>query len=271
MKKAYQIKVNNTDIRLRPSSIDSFYSCPYKWGKTFLEGVNHRTNSRAAAGTAIHASVEQLWIESMQKKERTVNMSSAIDAAMLAWKEETKEGVAFDDGENEGTIAVEIVKGTEAFIEDIMPFSAIPIAVEQYFEVPLEHKLVSSIGGTIDYLAPKVIADLKTSKRKISTGKYVTQQSIYKYLAEKNGIEVEHNLIQGVVLKQKPDGEILTLEPDVELAKARVNHILDVLELIATDKVAPEMVLHGNPGDPLCSPKYCGLYCNGCPYVRGDK
>lgn len=255
------IQINNEELRIRPSAINSFFSCAFQWGKYHLEGVTTIPNSRAAIGTSIHAAAEQLWVEAMETGKKDVNITKAIDAAMECWKEETHDGVSFDDGETEGTAAVEIASGTGAFIEDIVPFTKIPKAVEKFYKVDLDHTLVKEIGGTIDYITDDTIADVKTSKRKINAQSHTTQQSIYKYLAQANGVDVQHNLIQGVVLKKSgPEGSIQMLEPNVEEAKARVNIILDTLDIIAKDIAPVELILRPNPGHYLCGPKYCALY-----------
>lgn len=264
------IVINETNIRIRPSAVDNFFACPYQWGKTFLEGKTTIPNARAAIGTSIHAAVETLWQDAIETGKKDANISKLTDSAMEAWKEQTHDGVNFEDGEDSGTAAVEIVKGTEAFIEDIVPFTVIPAAVEKFFKVDIEHPLVAEMGGTVDYITHNTIADVKTSKRKISTSGHTTQQSIYKYLAIANGVEVEHNLIQGVVLgKRSVDGSILQMETDVPLAKNLVNSMLDTLTIVAADVAPIETILRGNPKHYLCSPKYCGEY-NTCPFVNGS-
>lgn len=263
------IIINNEDIRIRPSAVDGFYSCAYQWGKTFLEGNRSAPGARASIGTSIHAGVEALWSDAIHTGKKDLNLSRSTDAAMEAWKEDTHDGVNFDDGENDGTAAVEIVRGIEAFMEDIVPFTKIPKAVEQFYKVDIDHPLVSEVGGTVDYITDDTIADVKTSKRKISTANSKTQQSIYKYLAQANGVDVKHNLIQGVVLKKTgAEGMILTMETDVPLAKRLINGMLDTLEIIAKDVVPIETILRGNPKYYLCSPKYCGEYPT-CPFVNG--
>lgn len=264
------IQINCTDIRIRPSAIDTFYQCPYQWGKTFLEGVSSIPNARAAIGTSIHAAVETLWTDAIQTGKKDSNLSRLTDAAMTAWKEQTHDGVMFDDGENDKTAAVEIIKGTEAFVEDIVPFTQIPEAVEEFYKVDIEHPLVAEIGGTVDYIGHGIIADVKTSKRKPSTPNYTTQQSVYRYLAEANGVKVNANLIQGVVLKKTgAEGMILEMETNVPQAKTLVNRMLDTLDLIAKDVAPIETILRGNPKYYLCSDKYCAHY-NNCPFVNGD-
>lgn len=265
------IKINFEGIRIRPSAVDGFYNCAYQWGKTFLEGARTIPNARAAIGTSIHKGAEVFWSDAMQSGKKDANLSKLTDAAVEAWKEETNDGVSFDDGENANTAISEIIRGTETFVADITEFTPIPSVVEHFVKVDVTHPLVQEVGGTIDYYckSQKTLADLKTSKRKATVSNYVTQQSIYKFLAEANDMPVEHNLIQNVVLKKDPEGAILALEPDVAQAKFLVNHMLDVLDVLAQDKIRPEILLPGNPKYYLCSAKYCAQY-KTCPFVKGN-
>lgn len=264
------IKLNVEGIRIRPSAVDGFYQCSYQWAKTFLEGVTTIPGARAAIGTAIHRSAEVLWQDAMASGKKDPNISKLTDAAMQEFQEVAKE-VQYDEGENENTAAVEIIKGTQAFIDDIVPFTAIPDAVEEFYKVDIgNHPIVKELGGTVDYIQGGVIADLKTSKRKATVSNYTTQQSIYRYLAEANGHKITHNLIQNVVLKKQPDGQILQIDANVPAAKMAVNRILDTLEVFVKDVVPAEVLFRGNPKYYLCSPKYCSLY-KQCPFVKGEE
>lgn len=263
------IKINNEALRIRPSAVEGFYGCAYQWGKHFLEGISSIPNSRAAIGTAIHAGVETMWNEAIVKGEKDPNLSMMTDAAMEAWKEEKQKGMQFGDNEDEGSCAVEIIKGTEAFIEDIVPFTAIPVAVEKFYKVDIDNPLVSELGGTIDYISKSTIGDVKTSKRKTGPEGHTVQQSIYKYLANANGENIKTNLIQQVILKKQPEGNILTLEADIDQAKYLVNGILDVMELVHKDVAPIETLLRPNPKHMFCSPKFCNHY-NTCPAIKGN-
>ena len=262
------IKINNEELRIRPSAIDGFFGCSYQWGKTFLEGINTIPSSRAAIGTSIHAAAEFMWSESIDKKDKVVNLSAMTDAAMDAWKDQSSDGMNYNDGETAGTCAAEILNGTEAFIEDIVPFSDIPVAVEQFFKIDIDHVLIKELGGTVDYITKDTIADLKTSKRKPAVQNHSTQQSVYKMLAQANGVDVQHNLIQAVVLKKTSEGMILPMEPNVPQAKGLINSMLDTLDLVMKDVAPIETILRGNPKYMFCSNKYCALY-NDCPFVQG--
>lgn len=265
----FHLQVNNESIRIRPSAVDTFYGCSWQWAKSFLEGSSSIPNSRAAIGTAIHKGIEVSWQQAMASGKADHNLSMMADAALAEWKEETKEGVSMGGDETAGTCEKEIIAGLDAWKEDISPFVAIPLAVEQFFQVDIINPFVTEIGGTVDYIAKGVIDDVKTSKRKVSPQGYETQQSIYKYLAEANGHEIKHSRIQNVVLKKNPDGQILTLEPNVDKAKNLVNGILETLEIFHKDIVPAHVLFRGNPKYMFCSEAYCAHYAT-CPFVQGN-
>lgn len=264
------IKINKTNITIRPSAVDSFFQCSYQWGKTFLEGVSSIPNSRAAVGTSVHKAAEVFWQDAIETGKKDANYSKLADASMEAWKEETKKGMQYGDGETEGSCTAEILKGTEVFVEDIAEYTRIPNAVEKYFEIPIKHELVESLGGTVDYINDTTIADLKTGKRKAVPKNYSTQQSIYKMLATENGVDVKTNLIQNVIFTKVPKGEILAMPTDVTQAKLLINTMLDTLDLVLKDVAPIEQILRGNPKYHFCDEKYCAHY-NNCPFVSGDK
>lgn len=262
------IKINNETIRIRPSAIDTFYGCSYQWGKSFLEGSSSIPNSRAAIGTAIHAGIEKSWRDAMAKGKADHNISFMVDAAMESWKEETHDGVSFGDDETAGTCAKEILGGVEAWVEDIAPFVPVPKAVETFYKIDIDNPIVTELGGTIDYLGHGTIDDVKTSKRKVTGGSYDTQQGTYKLLAEANGEVIKYSRLQNVVLTKQPNGQIITIEPDVEKAKVLINGILDVMTVVAKDIVPIELLLRGNPKYMFCSEKFCAHY-ETCPWVKG--
>lgn len=257
-------------ITIRPSSIDTFLQCPQQWKRVFIDGETSIPGARAAIGTAIHKAAEIIWTDAMQTRKKDANLSAATDAAMEAFKEEEQKGLQYDKDENRGTASVEIVKGTEAFVDDIVPYASIPTGVEKRYTVEIpNHPIVEAISGTVDYIANDVIADIKTSKRKPTVANYKTQQSVYKILANKNGANVKYNQIHGVVLKKAPEGTILEADIDEVQAKATVNTLLETLEIYHEDRINPDILFRGNPKYYLCSPKYCAFY-NKCKFVKGD-
>jgi len=256
-------------ITIRPSAVDSFMTCPRQWAMTFLGGVRSIPGGRAAIGTSIHAAVEDEWKMAMATGVKDFNVTSMKDRAEASLVEQDQEtDIKFDLGEDLSTATMEAAKGVTTFVEDIVPFTPIPIAVEERYSIALYNPVVERLSGTVDYISSDTIADVKTSKRKPVVASYNTQQTIYKILAEENGRTVNHSLIQGVVLKARPEGHILELEPDVAKAKFAVNTILDILEVFYSQKVRPDVLFRGNNKHYLCSDKYCAMYPT-CPYVQG--
>jgi len=262
------IKINKTNITIRPSSIDTAQQCGYQWAKVFLEGGTSIPNSRAALGTALHKGVEVMWTEAIAANKKDPNISMMIDAGVESFKESSKDGMRYNSDETVDTINKEIVSGTQAFIDDIIPWLDIPEQVEARFTVPIGgHPIVKSISGTVDYISNGIIDDLKTSKRKPTIANYVTQQSTYKYLAVENGIDVKMNRIQSVVLKKKPEGHILELEPNIDQAKYLINNLLDKVEHAAKESAPMEVIFSCNTKYYLCSPKYCAFH-GSCPATK---
>lgn len=256
-------------IIIRPSAVDTFYNCGYQWYHVFILGIPTIPGARAAMGTAIHAAAQVMWTDAIISKEKDANRTKLKDAAVAEFQELDKEGIKYDKDENYNTAEAEILTGVDTFIDDIVPWVDIPKAVEQRYTIKLNHPVVESLSGTVDYISEDCIDDLKTSKRKPVPQSYETQQSIYKLLAEANGHEVKHNRIQGIVLKKVPEGHVMELTPNVPKAKALVNTMLDTLQLYYEDKVDPNILFRGNPKYYLCDPRYCNLYSK-CRYVNGE-
>lgn len=264
-----KIELKQTDIVLRPSSLDNFMNCSYQWAAVFLHGMITIPNSRAAIGTGIHAGIEQMWTQAIKDKEKDPYRDGMIDAAVEAFNEEDKKGMKYDDGESVNSCHGEIIGGIEVYIEESLPFLDIPDAVEERYTIKLDHPIVKALSGTVDYIGGGNLDDVKTSKRKPVPSGFVIQQSIYKMLAEANGKKVERNRIQGVVLTAKPKAMILELEPDIPRAKYVVNTLLDTIETASKDLVPMETLFRCNTKYYLCSKKYCSLY-GKCPATCGD-
>lgn len=267
-----KIVINNTNITIRPSSLNTYFGCSYQWARVFLTGETSIPNSRAVIGTGIHKGVEQAWQDAMARQNKDdIRLGTAIEAAVDGFREEVKNyGISYDRDENEGTALKEIMAGTEAFIEDIVPFAEIPHEVEQRLSINIDgHPIVERVSGTLDYLRKDTIADVKTSKRKTTASNHDLQQSTYKLLAVENGYDIEHMYIHNVILTKQPSGSIFSLEPNIAKAKTAINSLLDVLEILVEDKVRPEVLFRGNPSYHFCSEKYCALY-KDCMFVKGE-
>jgi len=265
--------MESNKLVIRPSSLNGFLQCPQQWYQVFLLGKQGIPNARAAIGTAIHAGVETMWNDSITAKTKIVAKSAMEDAAMEALEEESQKGLRYDANEDEATAISTIRTGMTTFVNDILPWTDIPTAVEQRFTVNIDnHCIVAAISGTLDYVNTDTgfIADVKTGKRKHNTADSEIQQSIYKYLVEENGVTVNGAVIQNVVLKTKPEGHTMDSAINLPRAKAIVNTLLDTLDVYNEDIVDPDIIFRGNPKWYLCSPKYCAFW-GDCKFVGHTK
>lgn len=259
-------------IKIRPSTIDSFYGCAFQWANVFLAGKFSIPSARASIGTAVHKGVEVMWIDAMlSKSKEDINLTMMKDAAIEKYQaDDTEHELMYERGEDSNMAEDLVVTGVEVFVEDIVPYVSIPKKVEHYLTMPIDNPVVDEIGGTIDYIDTNEIADVKTSKRKPIPQSYVSQQDVYKLLAEKHGYKINRQVIHGIAFTQKPVGHILEVESKMKRTKYLVNHMLDTLT--AFEKGSdPKLLFRGNPKYYLCDERYCNFYNKGCPYVNGDE
>ena len=260
-----------TDIVIRPSSLNTLLGCPQQWYRVFVLGQRSMPNARALIGTSVHKGIEAMWTESMRKGMKDANLGMMNDAAVETFDSGAKEaeGSLYYDGDLDANKArALIVRGNNAFVETILPWTEIPDAVEKHFSKPIDHPMVKAIAGTVDYIGYNCIADVKTSKSRIIPQGHSMQQSIYKMLVENSGYTVNACYIQGIAFTAKTKAGIHELMPNVAQAKFIVNNLLDRLTLLYNDKVDPDILFPGNPKYYLCSNIYCAFRAN-CSFVQG--
>ena len=252
--------------RIRPSSVSSFAACNKSWYESYANDKNTTlafTNSAAAVGTAIHAAVEHMWSDTMIKGVKHADFDGMYEAGKVAFIGETnsiKTIFKYDKDMDEESCLDNIARGTRAYINDILPWIGIPSHIETRFSMPVVSKDFVELSGTVDYFDVKqcILADIKTSKRKVQAQSHVIQQSIYKYLVQKNGYTVNQSLIHAIIiLKTECYGEILELQPDIPQALYVVDVLLKKLEAVNKYGLDPDVIFSGNNKHYLCTDKYC--------------
>ena len=259
-------------INLRASSLNTFLGCPKQWYNVFILGKKTIPNSRAMIGTGIHKAVEVMWLESIKDGTKNPNLSKMNDAGVEAFDKQIELSGKPDYGDDldANNSKLTIIKGINAFVKDIVPYTPIPAKVEQRFYIEIDNPYIKKLSGTIDYIAGNTIGDIKTSKRKVVPDSHKLQQSIYKILANKAGHKITRNIIQGVVLaKTKTVGGIDEMDTNIKQAKFIVNNLLNRLNKLYEGKIDPDILFPGNPKYYLCNPKYCNMYST-CNFINGE-
>lgn len=266
-----KLEINCSDIVVRPSSLDSFVSCPRQWALTFLAGNESMTAFRAAIGTAIHKGAEVAWNHAIDKGMKD---GITLDDIIQASKDEydnlhLADKISYGAGETKIIAEKDIIAGCKAFFEDIYFQVSIPEKVEAKLEVEVENPLISKVAGTLDYLSNSTVADLKTSKRKVSPSRYKLQQSVYKWLALQNDYDIKYSEIHCIVLNKNPYGDIYDCEIDVPVAVAIIKKLLETVEIAYKDIVPLDILFRANPKHYLCSEDYCAFYYD-CPFTSSN-
>ncbi|BAF69568.1 PD-(D/E)XK nuclease family protein [Nitratiruptor sp. SB155-2] len=260
-------------VLIRPSSVHSFFDCPYRWAQIHLLGIRSFGNFQTLRGTGVHAGAEEIWEESQKAGSKTFSLSAAKDrAAETVEKRVEEEEFRFEDFETPEQAKDDAVKGVEVYAKEIVPKVDIPIQVEHYFEAELDDDI--KIGGTTDSINPDgKIRDIKTSTRKVQPSKYIEQLSIYKRLAEVNDIKTQDKaIIENVVfLKNNIGAHVMEVQIDVEGTKRKIDDIVKRIKLWkeANDEFGKlDILFPPNPNSFMCSEKFCPIY-NSC-YIKND-
>lgn len=271
-------------IVIRPSSLVDYLTCSYKWYNTFIGRPElRRENSAAAQGTAIHAAAEYYWSKAI-KKETLPPVSELIDVGKKEFDRiyegaKVHGGMLFQKDASYGSTMDKITRGTMSFYNELVPMVDTPVLVEYPISHIIEgHPVVKAIRGTIDYIGPDYMADIKTSGRKPVAKNYALQQATYRMLLNKEfertgdqRFNVSGTKIFAIVLGAKASPvEVMPLFIDNAQCDFIIKQMLRKLELFAQhDDIKPIEWFPGNPQNHLCREEYCPHY-NHCPYPKGE-
>ena len=253
----------------------------------FILGKEQIQNIGAAIGTASHKGAEVFWTSKetenyggeclyddnnqndiYDNKVKDFVVSSAIEE----YKTINDKVEVFKDDMKEDEIIGKIKRNCLAFLEGIAPNVPKPELCEHNFVMQLDHPVVDKISATVDYVYKGMLADIKTSKRKIVPSSYTLQQSLYKYVVNKNkgpNAQITESLIFGIV--DNKSGCYADISP-CPVSEDRVRFIVNSLlkALTALHKgLDPELLFRGNPSFYLCSSKFCSSH-KKCSYVHGE-
>lgn len=267
-------------IDLHPSSISSFFSCPYAWYRTYLSDKPIRSiGSAAHVGTAIHKASEVFYRDCIAHNEWVNPVNSAYDdAAVESFQKRVKDDTPSDiKGLDIDSLIITIKQKKQNYLNKARTLckEQIPIAVEKTYFAKINSSVPMQINGTLDIVNETSIADIKTMNRRNDPKKYWLQQGIYALIKEQNAAEGEkptEDLLIHRVLTTKDevdcasicDGMPVTPIDEIkEKAKTLLQTVVKTIEL--WHKTGDEIVFHGNPNCLTCSSKYCE-YWHDCKF-----
>ena len=262
---------------IRPSSIPLLTTCAWQWYQEHIEGVEGMYNSSAAVGTSVHSVAEKYWNEAISAGEKPPTDPSRITQLIAYGIEQFDELLKAEQinwGENHSLAIAysQIETAVRAYFNGIVPDMEIPLAVEKKFEVEIkDHPFISAVAGTIDYLYPEKIVDIKTrsGNRKKTVNTFSLQQSVYVWLAQQNGyVGVDSGYIHQIMI-DKGDVHNDRVWINTKQIEYIINNILKRLK--AVDEGLPvDIAFPGNsgPNNFLCSSRWCQHHPT-CKFAQG--
>jgi len=266
----------DTHINIRPSGASGFLHCPRKYAATTLMGYRGWGSFATIKGSGTHKAGEMIWLESIEKGEKIINISQAKDAAAQEVEDiYQNEDIRFDKNDFAETLdnaKDAAVDGATVFCELAKDID-VPRFVEHTMEIDLGDNI--SVRGTADYISHTgMIEDIKTSSRKTTPQQHQVQLGIYAKLAKYSGIEnanLQESRIQNIAFtKTKTSGYLLPFKLDEHLSSYLINDIKERIILSRQNNYEIDLLFPTNPSSFLCNPKYCAFWYD-CEAVKGRR
>lgn len=270
-------KAEDKKLTIRPSSLNMFFDCSYKWFRDNIHNPIRHVGYSAHCGTAIHKASEEYYTNCINKQNWSKYSSDYEGLAIDTFRERIKEEEPSDIKEININDTENLIKSNvKNYLVNAQALNndKLPIAVEKTYNVEVKSPYVKEVAGTLDIVGDDYIVDIKTMGRLKNPKDYLLQQGVYAFLRSKKGENVNDLLIHRIVTKEnakKVDcvsilGETYTPIKDViDRSQFYLTTIIKTCNEFF--KTGNEILFKGNPNSLLCSDKYCAYY-NECPYRK---
>lgn len=257
------------NILIRPSGVNNFFDCSYRWYRDTIYKPIRRVGLAAHFGTSLHKAGEVYYSECIKDNEWKKYNSAYEDLVVETLREKCKE----DTPEDFVSIAQlnplekKLMDTSKSYITNarLLNNEKLPIAVEKTYKIEAKSMPIT-VQGTLDIVGEDYIIDIKTMNKLNNPTKYIVQQGIYAYLRSKNNEKVNNLIIHRVLSKDKEyidsqsilDHTLFTMDNIIEKSK----FYLEVIAKTCNNflKTGDESLFRGNPTSMLCSSKYCAYF-----------
>ena len=282
-----------TENVIRPSALKMAMTCPHRWYLDFTATeAETKAPSAAAVGTAVHAASECYWTKLCgvggPDTPVRLDINEAVIAMLVKHAQDTFDpnDVVWAPEHNEETARQQIETGVKSYFTHIVPTMGIPLAVEKTFGVEFRVKGVDTVytlQGTVDLLYPECIMDIKTrmGNKKSRVDSYALQQSVYVWLAQKNG----YTGCTGVRIHQLLLGDGRAIDDSMFINIRRIEPMMFNLikrleavqgrfvnahgEAYESVPLSPEIAFPGNTDHFLCNKNWCDHH-KGCQFSNAS-
>lgn len=258
---------------LSPSQLDMACRCGEQYRRAYVEKDRCPPGIAQARGTAVHTAAAENFRQKITSG-RDISIEDFKGIAAEAFDCEISGGISI--GADDGNISVAIGEERDLVVDLAelhgrvqAPDYRRPVLVEAEFRIELPGPFDAL--GIIDLADDRrIVADLKTSRRKKKQADADSSAQLTMYAAGHKQLTgelpTEARLDVAVGTKTEAVRQVLSTErgpADFAALAARINAVAKAIEA--------GVFLPVDPGSWVCSPRYCGYFNNGCPYVNSER
>lgn len=265
---------NDEKPHISHSQLEMFWRCAEQYRRRYIEGEILPPGIALIQGKAIHSGAEHNF---KQKKNSFTDLpkSEIVDAAIASFETEISGGYVLDDGESSrgASIVIGEAKDLTAKLAELHAKEQAPeyqpVLVEHRTRIVFEkasHDLLS-ITDLID--DKNRVTDIKTAKRSMPQATVDSSNQLTIYSAAR------YSETGSLPTEVRFDNLIKTKTPKRQLLKSK-RTMVDLQILSNRINVTIASINAGlfppcPTGSWNCSPKWCGYFMAGCPYVNSER
>lgn len=259
---------------LSPSQLDTYTRCGHQWYLRYIEGRKVPPGIAALKGRATHKGAEGNWKQKIESRQ-DLPAKQIKEIASDAFEQEKKGGFILTPEEESAGLQKTLGHAKDRtvalaglFAEKVAPIYQ-PKMVEQNFTIEIP-KAPFDISGRVDMVDDQNrVPDLKTSGKRKSQSEADNSVQLTVYAAGvqmMTGLPVPEVRLDVLVDTKEPQHQQIISTRGKRDFEALVNRINMVTRGIEAGVFTPAV-----PGSWWCSPRFCGYFLSGCPYINADR
>lgn len=259
---------------LSHTQLEMYWRCAEQYRRTYIEGERLPPGIALIQGKSVHAGAEHNFRQKILS-HRDLPRSEIIDVAMDAFETGIAGGYVLDSDESARgpSIVIGEAKDMARRLADLHAEQQAP----EYQPTVVEHKATVALNGASHDLVAIIdlvddeerLTDIKTAKRSMAQAAIdtSTQLTIYSAAWQSESGRLPAEVRFDTLVKTKtPKRQLLRSRRTMKDIEILANRINVTLAAINAGLFPPCPT-----GSWCCSPKWCGYFMAGCPYVNAER
>lgn len=258
---------------ISPSQLDMYLRCGEQYRRRYVCGEKVPPGVALIKGSGVDAAANRNYKAKLETGE-DLPESVLLEAAASGFEEACAQGVFFAADEQPaadrllGEAKDSAIRMTRTFRREIAP-RVQPKLVQPWVRIQVPNASHDLLGRLDVTDADKVVRDLKTSSRRkpqdeIDRSDQMTFYALgYRHLTGERPAGVAMDI---VIDTKTPGAQILTSTRDEKDVRVFLHRVNAMIAGIKAGSFPPAAL-----GSWCCSPRFCGYFSTGCPYVNADR